>query len=141
MVEWCYLGEQRFTEPFFETTIQYLIERPFRPDVSPSNAHQSWSSVPKAIREFHQLASSFTCRGCAAPLLVSQMLAASPANVVISEGLPLQSVLNAATLRPELTSRHAGWFRSLVHCWRSRRAGGSIASLSNSTPGKSWPFR
>jgi hypothetical protein len=124
MVEWCYLGEQRFTEPFFETTIQYLIERPFRimfrhrtPIEVLEQRAQSHPGIPPTGFIFHLSRCGST--------LISQMLAASPANVVISEGLPLQSVLSAATLRPGLSSEeHAGWFRSLVHCLAQPRAGG-----------------
>ena len=29
LVEWCYLGRERFTHPFFDSTIQLALQRPF----------------------------------------------------------------------------------------------------------------
>jgi hypothetical protein len=29
MVDWCYLGEKRFTEPFFDDTINRCLRHPF----------------------------------------------------------------------------------------------------------------
>jgi hypothetical protein len=123
VVEWCYLGTGRFTHPFFDSTIQLALESPFN---SLFRCHTNmaaladWSArspgIPPTGFIFHMSRCGST--------VVSQMLAALPENVVISEAGPLDALARAHLRAPEAPlERRIAWLQWMVSALGQRRAG------------------
>ena len=127
MVDWCYLGDDRLTDPFFDDTIARRLADPFSMlfrhhtplDVLAELA-ASLPGVPPAGFIFHQTRCGST--------LVSQLLAARPEHVVVSEASVVAAALDdrrwpelAATSRME----RLGWLLSAL----GRRPAGDATSL------------
>ncbi len=113
-VDWCRLGDTRFTEPFFEQTIASALRHPARllfrrqTPVSALEALESdSSSLPPRGFIFHLSRCGST--------LAAQMLAALPQNLVISEAPPIDQLLNAQRRDSTLThARRLAQFRGLI---------------------------
>ena len=113
-VDWCWVGARRFTDPFFDHTIDACLRLPFSLLVRPQTAMDS-------LRELSEIAPGLQPRGfifhmsrCGSTL-VSQMLAALPASVVLSEAGPIDSVLRAQFQDPSLSDdRRVEWLRWVV---------------------------
>src|SRR5215208_1425097 len=93
-VDWCYPGERRFTDPFFDQTVEQCLRHPFNllfrhqtPIETLGQRHESHPGLPPAGFIFHLSRCGST--------LITQMLAALAKNVVISEAAPIDSVLRA----------------------------------------------
>ncbi len=122
-VDWCYMGEERFTAPFFSDTIERHLRLPanllFRPQ-TPIETLAEWREArpglpPKGFI-FHMSRCGST--------LVAQMLAALPRSIVISEAGPIDSVLRANFRDPALTDdRRATWLEWMVSAMGQPRAG------------------
>ncbi len=92
VIDWCYMGGQHFTEPFFEETINRVYNRPFnllfrretRLDALRDFAVQS-PGLPPAGFVFHMSRCGST--------LVARMLGAHAENLVLSEPSPLDAML------------------------------------------------
>lgn len=122
-VDWCRLGDQRFTDPFFEETIDRALLRPFNLTFrrrTPLGALAPRAGGPQAVRPagliLHVSRSGST--------LVSQMLAALPDSVVLSEAVPVDDVLGAHLEDPEVTDD-----------WRAERLQWIVNALGRSVPG------
>lgn len=123
MVDWCYLGTTRFAAPFFEQTIEHTLRHPFNllfRHQTPIEALGEWQvaqpGLPPTGFIFHMSRCGST--------LISQMLAALPQNVVISEAGPIDSVLRAHFRDPRVTDdQRVAWLRELVSALGQRRHG------------------
>jgi hypothetical protein len=116
-VDWCWLGGERFTAPFFDGTIEIAQRRPFNRLFTHRTpiAELGWwyaDSPGMAPAVFHMSRCGST--------LVSQMLAASPENVVISEAAPLDRLARAESI-PE--APRAEWLRWMVSALGQKRSG------------------
>jgi len=93
-VEWCYMGRERFTEPFCHETLQKLAQKPFNQmlrrksglDLLLERAH-SHPGLPLKGMIFHMSRCGST--------LAAQWLAALPDSVVLSEPEPLGILLQS----------------------------------------------
>jgi hypothetical protein len=101
IVDWAYLGARRLLEPFFEESVLLCLTKPFNRffDYStPIDALAGWlkqhPDLPPTGFIFHMSRCGST--------LVSQMLAAIPRNVVVSEASPIDAVVQAKRNRPDL---------------------------------------
>jgi Sulfotransferase family len=101
-VDWCYLGRARFIHPFFDITVQKEMSRPFNmlfhhqtPIEYVERLNESAPSVRPTGFIFHMSRCGST--------LVSQMLAALPQNIVISEASPINGILQADRSDPGLS--------------------------------------
>jgi hypothetical protein len=123
MVDWCYLGASRFTEPFFADTIEKRFYTPFnllfRKQTSIdvlAELEQVAPGVPPSGFIFHMSRCGST--------LVSQMLAALPQNIVISEAIPIDMALRSNFFHPEVTDeQRVKWLRGIVSALARPRAG------------------
>lgn len=122
-VDWCWVGTRRFTEPFFDHTIDACVRLPFSLLFRPQTPIDS-------LRERHTIAPGLQPRGfifhmsrCGSTL-VSQMLAALPEIVMLSEAGPIDSVLRAPFRDPSLSeATRAEWLRWVVSAIGQRRIG------------------
>ena len=120
-VDWAWLGGRRFTEPYFDQTIDQCLQRPadllFRHQTDLEELGQIAAAQPglkPAGFVFHLSRCGST--------LVSQMLAAVAGNVVISEAPPVDAVLRAHFQHTEATEeRRAQWLQWLVAALAWRR--------------------
>ena len=108
MVDWGHLGRRRFTEPFFEQTSMQCIQHPadllFRhqtPIQFLGELAATQPGLPPTGFIFHMSRCGST--------LVSQMLAALPPNIVISEAPPVDSILRAPVGNDDLRLDWLRW--------------------------------
>lgn len=118
-VDWCWLGNERFTDPFFDNTIEIAQRLPFnrlfthRTPIAELGAwHEASPGMAPAGFIFHMSRCGST--------LVSRMLAALPENLVISEAGPLDLLARAARI-PE--PERAEWLRWMVSALGQKRSG------------------
>ena len=100
LVDWCHLGEARFTDPFYEQTIERAMAHPFNllfRHVTPLAA-----MTEPAAPELRPAGLIFHMSRCGSTL-VSRMLAALAENVVLSEPGPLDQILRARERLPGLS--------------------------------------
>ena len=122
-VDWCWVGTRRFTEPFFDHTIDASLRLPF------SMLFRPQTSID-LLRERHSIAPGLQPRGfifhmsrCGSTL-ASQTLSALPGSVVLSEAGPIDSVLRAQFQDPSLSAAtRIEWLRWVVSALGQRRSG------------------
>lgn len=123
MVDWCYLGDLRFTEPFFDQTIGISLRRP-------ANMLFRHQTPIEVLGELHAtrpgLAPSgliFHMSRCGSTL-IAQTLAALPQQIVLSEAAPIDMVLRSQLRDPSITDeQRSTWVRWLVSAYGQRRSG------------------
>ena len=114
MVDWCLLGDEHFSDPFFDQTIDRCLRSPFRmlfrhqtPIAALGDVAGPRPSVPPAGFVFHMSRCGST--------LVSQMLAAHREHIVISEAGPIDTVLQSHRRRPGIGDElRIEWLRGLL---------------------------
>lgn len=128
IVDWCHTEGVAFTDPFFGETVQRCLYHPFRllfrheTTIERLGRHVAeHPGLPPAGFVFHMSRCGST--------LVSQMLAAVAEHLVLSEPPPVDSVLRAAEMDPELRDvEREAWLRWIV------------AALGQGAPGQSRLF-
>ena len=123
MVDWCYTGERRFTDPFFYQTIDRCLRHPFNalfrhqtPIETLRESAEAHACVPPTGFVFH-------LSRCGSTLL-AQMLSALPRNVVISEAAPIDSILRSRLHNRNVSDEtRAEWLRWMISSLGQRRSG------------------
>jgi hypothetical protein len=113
-IDWCYLGEERFNDPFFEETLARCLREPFRmlfrhqtPIEVLSELAVIQPGLPPAGFIFHLSRCGST--------LISQLLAASDRRLVISEAGPLDFVVRATRADGSpLGQERLDWVRGMM---------------------------
>jgi len=121
VIDWCWVGTRRFTDPFFSQTIDATLRLPFSTLFRPQTPIDT-------LQERHEIESGMQPRGfifhmsrCGSTL-VSQMLASLPRSVVIAEAGPIDSVLRAHFQDPSLTEEmRAQWLKWMISGLGQRR--------------------
>jgi hypothetical protein len=118
VVDWCHLGERTFSEPFITQTVQRCMRtRADRPSARETpidtliDRAASHPGIPPTAFIFHSSRCGST--------LVSQMAAALPRTIAISEAPPIDHILRARA--PE--SERIAWLRALLGVLGQPRAG------------------
>lgn len=114
VVEWCYVGQRDFTEPFFDQTIRIGLRRPFSrlfyhhtPIDTLAHLYAIRPGLPPSGFVFHMSRCGST--------LIAQMLAALPQAIVIAEAEPIDAVLRARFQDASLTDdQRVNWLRWIV---------------------------
>ena len=122
LIDWCYAGEERFTEPFFDNSIEKLLARPynlaFRRLTSIDALRQCSEANPSA-----QVAGIIFHMSRCGSTVASRALAASANNIVLSEAPPLDWMIRASVRRPEITrSEQVDWIRWMVMSLGQKRS-------------------
>jgi hypothetical protein len=118
LVDWCHLGGLRFTAPFFEQTIGTAMAHPFNLLFRRSTPLAALEEISSDLRPAGLI---FHMSRCGSTLL-TQMLAALPQNVVLSEPGPLDQVLRLpARLQGVTPDRLIGWLRGMTAALARRR--------------------
>lgn len=123
-VDWVHFGARPLTEPFFEDSIRQALRRPFNRmfryrmtfgDFVDQAAHAQGLTPSGFV--FHMSRCGST--------LVTQMLAALPHNVVISEAAPIDAVVQLSRAWPDLADdRHPAFLIAMVAAFGRKRSGG-----------------
>ena len=122
-LDWCWIGNRRFTEPFFDHTIDVALRLPFsnlfRPQTPIEVLQERYASNPGLEPQgfiFHMSRCGST--------LVSQMLSAVPKSLMISEAGSIDSVLRLRFDNPALTEENrSDLLRWMVSAIGQRRSG------------------
>jgi gluconate kinase len=120
-VDWCYLGEARFSDPFFDMTIEKCLRSPFNQLFRPSTPIATFGAGNADETTLPPTGFIFHMSRCGSTL-VSQMLAALPQNIVISEASPIDAVLRSNEGRPEVSDDlRILWLQRLMRMLGQRR--------------------
>ncbi len=123
-MDWCRLGDVRFTDPFFEQTIAHALHDPAHLLFRRQTPVEILADLPHKQPWLPPSGFIFHLSRCGSTL-VAQMLAALPQNIVISEAPPIDQVLGAHRRDPRITpDERIAWFRGLVAALGQRRGGG-----------------
>ncbi len=116
-VDWCFLGKERLTEPFFDDSIVKRFRQPF-------NLLLRHQTPIDFLGEFFEVSESLKPTGFIFHLsrcgstLVSQMLAALPQNIVISEASPVDFAVRAKNVTEE---QKIEWLRWMINALGQKR--------------------
>ncbi|MCX6874442.1 MAG: sulfotransferase family protein [Verrucomicrobia bacterium] len=94
VVEWCRFGTRRFTEAFFDHTVQNALREPFNllfRHQTPLDALIDWQTQSPGLQPSGLIFHMSRCGST----LVAQMLAALPGHLVLSEPPPLDAILRS----------------------------------------------
>lgn len=121
MVDWGHLGNRRFTKPFYNQTVDQCVAHPadmlFRHQTPLEQLKEIMLSRP-GVRPTGFIFHSSRCGST----LISQMLAAVPENIVLSEPAPVDTVLRAQFQHPEITEeQRVQWLQWLAGIWAWQR--------------------
>jgi hypothetical protein len=100
VVDWCHLGDLRFVAPFFEQTVNDAMAHPFNRLFAHSTPLAAIGEPDRGELRLSGLI--FHMSRCGSTLM-SQMLAALPRNVVLSEPTPIDQVLRTPSRLPGLS--------------------------------------
>jgi hypothetical protein len=118
LVDWCHLGDLRFTAPFFEQTVGTAMAHPFNLLFRRSTPLAMLEEISSELRPAGLI---FHMSRCGSTLL-TQMLAALPQNVVLSEPGPLDQALRLPTRLQGVTpDKLIGWLRGMTASLARRR--------------------
>jgi ribosomal protein S18 acetylase RimI-like enzyme len=112
-LDWCRRGHQRFTEPFFSDTVERLVADPSTALLRPQTPIDTLGALARRSPGVPVRGFIFHMSRCGSTL-VSQMLAARPEHVVVSEAGPIDAVLQAGVRWSVDDDVRIGWLRDLV---------------------------
>ena len=119
VVEWCQFGGLRWTAPFFRQSEQSARAEGCPLRWTPAEALNAWADAPPEL----PLAGMIFHLSRCGSTLVSRMLGALPANVVLSEPETLAGVLDASAWPPGIgDGQRIAWLRGLVGAYAARRS-------------------
>jgi hypothetical protein len=124
MVDWGYLGARRFTEPFFMQTLNLCVEQPANLLFRHQTPLENLGDIAVTQPSVRPTGFIFHLSRCGSTL-ISQMLAAAPGNIVLSEPDPVDTVLRAHFRDPAITEpQRVQWLQWLVGAlaWRRQPA-------------------
>lgn len=116
-VDWCHLGAHRLTAPFFYETIALAIGHPFNAAFRQRTLADELRALSPGIQPsgfvFHMARCGST--------LCAQVLAADPANIVVSEALPVRTMLEAPRHAPVEPARADAWLTGILNALGRKR--------------------
>jgi gluconate kinase len=123
MVDWCDLGDLRFTDPFFDQTIGHAMRNPFNAVFRHQTSVRALESLSFENPGLAPAGFIFHMSRCGSTL-ISQMLAANSRSIVISEAGPVDFALRARPQGKAISDdERVRWLQWLVGAFGQRRAG------------------
>ena len=122
MVDWCYVGDETFIDPFFSVTIESLLQEPFhvlfRQQTPIAVLEELYLSHPG----MNPTGLIFHMTQCGSTTITQAF--ASVGNLVLSEAEPLEMLLNRGPMTPNISDEQlVCWLRSMVSALGQRRTG------------------
>jgi hypothetical protein len=122
-VHWAYFGERPLRDAFFEGDVRACLYAPFNRLFRHITSIETLAAWLKTRPHLEPSGFIFHMSRCGSTL-VSQMLAALPSNIVVSEASPIDTVVQANRWRPELSAdRQAVWLQSIIGALGQKRSG------------------
>lgn len=115
-VDWIFLGRERFTEPFFEDTMQILMREPFNLTFRHQTPIEFLGEIYEKSRGVAPKGFIHHLSRCGSTL-VSQMFAALEKNIVISEASVIDKIVRANAS----DEQKAVWLRWTVNALAQKR--------------------
>lgn len=120
-VDWCHMGTERFTRPFFEDSVNARLRRPFSLLFRRQTPIEFLGKIYEGSRGVRPAGFIFHTSRCGSTL-VSQMLASAAKNIVISEPPPIDSILRADTGSVIVSDEiRITWLRWIVNAFGQMR--------------------
>lgn len=120
-VEWCHIGTERFTRPFFEDTIKVCFRRPFNLLFRHKTPVELLGKMYDGSPGIRPAGFIFHASRCGSTL-AAQMLASLAGTIVISEPPPIDSILRAnLDGRPVDEERRILWLRWMINAFGQKR--------------------
>ena len=123
-LQWSYFGRERLREPFFEGDVQRCLRKPFNRLFrysTPITGLAEWLQIHPGLRPNGFILHMSRCGST----LVAQMLAALDRDLVVSEASPIDAVVRAQQVRPDLDDdQHARWLAWMIGALGQPRCGG-----------------
>lgn len=113
VVDWCYMGDAAFTEPFFDQTVERRLRRPF-PLLFRRETSMTAVETLAAERSLCEPAGFIFHSSRCGSTLVSQMLASIAATRVLSEPPPVDTVLRAPFSIDVAPETLVSWLRAMI---------------------------
>lgn len=121
LIDWCYAGDCRFTEPFFDHTVERLLQVPFNLVFRRLTSLEALKLAATQLESLPPTGFIFHMSRCGSTL-VSRMLASFPQNVVISEASTLDWMIRANVRRPGISEEEqVDWIRWMVGALAQKR--------------------
>lgn len=121
MVDWGHLGPRRFTDPFFAQTIGPCVRHPADLLFRHQTALDDLGEIVESQPGLRPTGFIFHMSRCGSTL-ISQMLAAAPENIVLSEAGPIDDILRGHFRNPDITEeRRVQWLQWLLGVLARRR--------------------
>jgi hypothetical protein len=121
MVDWCHAGDVPFTDPFFEQTIASLVQLPFNLLFRHQTPIDDLPKINAALPGLKPAGFIFHWSRCGSTL-ISQMLAAMPQNLVLSEPHLLDFVFRAHPQGARVSDgQRINWLRELIGALGQKR--------------------
>ncbi|HEX6289774.1 MAG TPA: hypothetical protein VFZ66_11315 [Herpetosiphonaceae bacterium] len=122
MLDWCYLGARRLTEPFFDQSIDACLRHPFNVLFRHQTPLDALGELLARSPGLPPTGFIFHMSRCGSTL-VAQMLAALPQHIVIAEAGPIDGVLRANLHDPTISDQQRiAWLRWIVGAYGRRRS-------------------
>jgi hypothetical protein len=122
-LHWAHFGARRLTRPFFEDDVRACLAQPFNRLFGYVTSIEKTAEWLDGRPHLKPSGLVFHMSRCGSTL-VSQMLAALPSNIVVSEANPIDTVLQAPFWRPEASAdRKARWLAAVVGALGQQRRG------------------
>lgn len=122
-VDWCYMGNERFTKPFFDNTIELQLREPFNLLFRHQTSMDFLGEMHKQNPGLEPNGFIFHMSRCGSTL-VAQMLSALAQNIVISEPPQVDSILRTSRKNPAIADeQRIDWLKWMVSALGQERAG------------------
>jgi hypothetical protein len=117
-VDWCHLGELRFTDPFFAYTVRRAMAHPFNLLFRRTTPLAALEDEPIELRLGGLIFHTTHCGST----LIARMLASVPGNVVLSEPNPISQILRVAAQPACAADEPVRWLRAILAALGRRRS-------------------
>lgn len=123
MIDWCQPAQARFIDPFFDQTVEDCLSDPFNLLFRQQTPIEVLGECSEAIPGIEPTGFIFHMSRCGSTL-ISQMLAALPTNIVISEAPPIDAALRAQQKVAAVTDeQRIVWLRWFLSALSQPRTG------------------
>jgi hypothetical protein len=123
VVDWANFSGIRFTDPFFQQTVNHALSFPARMMFRRESPIGLLGDLARESPGIPPTGFIFHLSRCGSTL-VSQMLASVPSNIVVSEPPPFDRVLGVAPAAPPAgPDPRIAWMRGLLSAWAQTRSG------------------
>jgi hypothetical protein len=121
-VDWGYVGSRPFTAPFFDQEIDACVANPANALFRHQTSIEPLSAMRSELPCCAPTGFVFHLSRCGSTL-VSQMLAAVPENIVLSEPSIIDWILRAHVERPNVTDQQrVAWLRDVIYALGQKRS-------------------